>query len=412
MSQSSTSVPAPALTDAGFQAPPLADILAGTISDLQAAFSGRLSFYDANGNLETSRPQSQIAISEAAIISDMHAAFLAIMAGVDPQTSSGVMQDAIGRIYFMERRAGTPTIVTGVCRGAQGTVIPAGTIVQDTGGQTYTANETGVIGPDGTVSIEFSNSQTGPIPCPEGTLTQLYQIISGWDSITNPVAGAIGQNVESRTDFEARRQASVAANSIGQNASLMGALLALPGVTDAFVTDNPSQTDMTQQGVTIPAGAQYILVEGGNPTDIGRAILNKKPPGIATVGTHIVTVQDTNPVYAGNQPSYSFHYDRPTPVAVYVTMEIAASDTVPNNAAQLIQQAIMSYLTTGTTRIRIGKTLYASRLSAVVDGLGDWAEVLTLSIGTDANAGQNRLTLPINQLPTVTADTISVQVVT
>ncbi|MCT6837449.1 MAG: baseplate J/gp47 family protein, partial [Bifidobacteriales bacterium] len=224
MSQSDTNVPPPALTDSGFKAPALSDILTGTIADLQAAFSGRLSFYDSSGNLETSRPQSQIAISEAAIISDMHAAFLAIMAGVDPQTSSGVMQDAIGRIYFMERRAGTPTIVTGLCRGAQGTVIPAGTVVQDTAGQTYTAMSSGTIGADGTVSIEFSNTQNGPIPCPAGTLTRLYQIISGWDSITNPVAGSIGQNVEDRTDFEARRQASVAANSIGQNASLMGAL--------------------------------------------------------------------------------------------------------------------------------------------------------------------------------------------
>ncbi|MCX5617048.1 hypothetical protein NQF87_08740, partial [Bombella sp. TMW 2.2559] len=123
-----------------------------------------------------------------------------------------------------------------------------------------------------------------------------------------------------------------------------------------------------QQGVSIPAGAQYILVEGGSPSDIGRAILNKKPPGIPTVGTQIVTVQDTNPVYSGNQPSYSFNYDRPTPVAVYVVMTIAASDTVPSDAAQRIQKAIVSYLTTGANRIRIGKTIYASRLSAVVDG--------------------------------------------
>lgn len=412
MSQSSTNVPPASLTDAGFQAPSLADILAGTISDLQAAFSGRLSFYDDNGNLETSRPQSQLAISEAAILDDVNSAFLALMAGVDPKTSSGVMQDAIGRIYFMERRSGTPTVVTGVCRDAQGTVIPAGIIVQDTSGQTYTAMSSGTIGADGTVSIEFANTQNGPISCPPGTLTQLYQIISGWDSVTNPVAGALGQNSESRTDFEARRAASVAGNSVGQNASLLGALLSINGVTDAFVTDNPSQTDSVQQGVTIPAGSQYILVEGGSKEDIGQAILNKKPPGIPTVGTHVVTVQDSNPAYSGNAPSYSFHYERPTPTPVYVAIEIAASDAVPSNCAQLIQQAIIAYLTAGATRIRLGKTLYASRLSAVVDGLSDWAEVLTLTIGTDSSAGQNRLTLPINQLPTVTADTINIQVVT
>lgn len=409
--QSETAVPSASLTDAGFQCPSLADILTGTISDLQAAYSGRLSFYDSNGNLETSRPQSQLAISEAAILDDVNGVFLALLAGVDPQTSSGVMQDAIGRIYFMERQGGSPTIVTGLCRGAQGTVIPAGTIVQDTAGQSYKATSSGTIGTDGTVSVEFANTQNGPIPCPAGTLTQLYQIISGWDSVTNPVAGTVGQNVESRADFEARRAASVAANSIGQNASLMGALLELPGVTDAYVMDNPSATETVQQGVTMPAWSQYILVEGGDPAAIGQAILHKKPPGIPTVGAQTVTVQDTNPVYEGNAPSYTFHYDRPTPVAVHVVMEIATSDAVPSDAAGIIQQAIVAYLTTGANRIRLGKTIYASRLSAVVDGLGDWAEVLTLTIGTDGSAGQNRLTLPVSQLATVTADTISVQVV-
>lgn len=414
MSQSnaSTNVPSTQLTDVGLQAPALADILEGTVSDLQSAFSGQLQFYDDNGNLETARPQSQLAISNAAILDAANSALLSLMAGIDPATASGVMQDAIGRIYFMNRRAGSPTVVTGVCRGAQGTVIPAGTIVQDTAGQSYKSLSSGTIGNNGTVSIDFANTQDGPIPCPAGTLTRLYQIISGWDSITNPVAGTMGQSSESRVDFEARRAASVARNSVGQNASLLGALLALDGVTDAFVTDNPSHADIVQQGVTIPSGSQYILVEGGSEEDIGQAILNKKPPGIPTVGTHIVTVLDNNPAYSGNAPSYSFHYDRPTPTPVYVSIEIASSDAVPSNCAQLIQQAIIAYLTTGTNRIRLGKTLYASRLSAVVDGLGDWAEVLTLTIGTDSSAGQNRLTLPINQLPTITADTINVQVVT
>lgn len=402
-----TNVPAPTLTDAGFTAPSEQDILTGVLADMNTALGG-------GANTALSTPQGQIAISETAILGDFLSAMLAVFNGVDPASASGRMQDAIGRIYFMERRPATATTVTVQATvNAPGQVIKAGTIVAQSSvdGTLYAAPQDITLPNTNTANLELSCQTAGAITCPANSLT-LYQAGLGIAALSNAAPGATGADAENRTDFEARRQASVAANSIGQNASLMGALLALPGVTDAFVTDNPSQTDMTQQGVTIPAGAQYILVEGGNPTDIGRAILNKKPPGIATVGTHIVTVQDTNPVYAGNQPSYSFHYDRPTPVAVYVTMEIAASDTVPNNAAQLIQQAIMSYLTTGTTRIRIGKTLYASRLSAVVDGLGDWAEVLTLSIGTDANAGQNRLTLPINQLPTVTADTISVQVVT
>ena len=405
-SDATTNVPAPSLTDAGFVAPSEQDILAGVLADMNAALGG-------GANTALSTPQGQIALSETAILGDFLGAMIAVFNGVDPASSSGRMQDAIGRIYFMERRPATATTVTVQASvNAPGQTIAAGTVVaQGSDGNLYVTPQAITLPQSNTANLDLTCQTAGAITCPANSLT-LYQAGLGLASLSNAAPGATGAEAENRTDFEARRQASVAANSIGQNASLMGALLELPDVTDAFVTDNPSQADTIQQGVTIPAGAQYILVEGGNPSDIGRAILNKKPPGIPTIGTQIVTVQDTNPVYSGNQPSYSFHYDRPTPVAVHVVMEITASDAVPSNAAQLIQQAILSYLTTGANRIRLGKTIYASRLSAVVDGLGDWAEVLTLTIGTDGNAGQNRLTLPINQLPTVTPDTISVQVVT
>ena len=401
-----TNIPAPSLTDAGFVAPSEQDILAGALADIDAALGG-------GANTSLSTPQGQLATSQAAILGDSFSAILALFNGIDPASASGRMQDAIGRLYFLERRAATATTVTvqAVVNG-QGQTIAAGTAVASApDGTLYVAPQAITLPQATTASFDLVCKTAGAILCPANSLT-LYQAGLGLASLTNPNPGATGSEAENRTDFEARRAASVAGNSVGQNASLLGALLALNGVTDAFVTDNPSHADIVQQGVTIPAGSQYILVEGGSEKDIGQAILNKKPPGIPTVGTHIVTVLDNNPAYSGNAPSYSFHYDRPTPTPVYVAIEIAASDAVPSNAAQLIQQAIISYLTTGANRIRLGKTLYASRLSAVVDGLGDWAEVLTLTIGTDSSAGQNRLTLPINQLPTVTADTINVQVVT
>ncbi|MXV35660.1 hypothetical protein GS535_03690 [Saccharibacter sp. EH611] len=411
MSPYSTQVPAPALTDTGYQAPSSADILQGVIADLQAATHGRLSFYDDDGNLLVAKPQSQLAVSQTAILSDVHTAFMALMAGIDPQTASGVLQEAIGRIYFMERRAGSATIVNGLCRGYPGTVIPAGTVVQDTNGNSYTAQETGTIGHDNTVTIQFENTVTGPIDCPAGTLTGLYQQIAGWDSITNPQAGIIGNNQENRTDFETRRRNSVAANSRSQNASLMGALLELDGVTDAYVMDNPSGNATAISGVAMEPHALYVLVEGGTENAIGQAILAKKPPGIATMGDRLVTVQDTNPVYAGNSPSYTFRYDRPQPVPVTVAVTLEQSDSVPSDVVTQVQNAIMGVLQSGRYRARMGGTLYASRLSASVDALGDWAEVLSLTLNTDSLTNQTRLRLPINQLPTVTPATITVGLV-
>src|SRR5713226_6062534 len=105
-----TSVPRPTFGDKGFVAPVEADVLAGVQADVDAAFGGGL-----NPGLYT--PQGQLASSEAAIIGDSNAMFLWFCSQVDPAYSSGRMQDAIARIYFIERIPGQPTVVTARCLG-------------------------------------------------------------------------------------------------------------------------------------------------------------------------------------------------------------------------------------------------------------------------------------------------------
>jgi hypothetical protein len=63
--------------------------------------------------------------------------------------------------------------------------------------------------------------------------------VPGWDTIYNYAAGAIGNLVESRADFEIRRVASIGANSNGTYDSVLGAVLTVPGVLDAYVLGNP-----------------------------------------------------------------------------------------------------------------------------------------------------------------------------
>ena len=114
------------------------------------------------------------------------------------------MQDGIGRIYFMQRYPARPTTVQATCRGLQGVKIPAGVLAKAIDGNFYTATGSGTIGADGTVVIPFQCNTSGPIACPAGALNQVYQVIPGWDSITN-ADGVPGADVESRAAFELRR---------------------------------------------------------------------------------------------------------------------------------------------------------------------------------------------------------------
>ena len=94
-----TNVPQCTLTPTGFQAPQESAILAGTVADIDQAVGGGL-----NPSLTT--PQGQLASSMAAIIGFCYDFFLYYTNQVDPTYAQGRMQDAIARIYFIERMAG------------------------------------------------------------------------------------------------------------------------------------------------------------------------------------------------------------------------------------------------------------------------------------------------------------------
>ena len=226
-----TTVPPIQFTPAGLVIPSNSAILAGVQADINAAFGGGL-------NPALSTPQGQLASSESAIISDKNSDFAFFVNQVDPQYSSGRFQDAIARIYFLTRQGAEPTSVQCTLTGVPGTTVSAGTLAQDTSGNTYLNVNTVVIGTGGTVTAEFQNLVTGPIPCPANTLIQVYQSISGWDAITNPDDGVIGTDVESRTNFEFRRKNSVAINGHGSLPSIYANVFNVPNVLDVYAIEN------------------------------------------------------------------------------------------------------------------------------------------------------------------------------
>lgn len=242
-----TNVPSITIGPSGIVIPTESAILAGRIADLQSAFGG-----DLNPSLVT--PQGQIATSDTAIIGAANDAFLEIANGFDPALNSGRFQDAVGRIYFLERIPAASTVVTAICSGLDGTFIPVNAQASDSAGNLYLATESGTIS-GGSVSLTFACATTGPTICLAGALNTIYQAIPGWDSITNTVEGVVGNDAETTAQFEARRQQSVALNASGQTGAVLAAVLAVPGVLDGFALENPLSTT---------SGAAFTGVIAGN----------------------------------------------------------------------------------------------------------------------------------------------------
>lgn len=403
---SPSSVPKLKFTTAGVTVPAETDVLAGVQADMNAAFGGGL-----NPALET--PQGQLASSQAAIIGDKNNEIAYFVNQVDPQYSDGRFQDAIGRIYFLTRKPATATAVTATLTGLPGTVVPAGTLAQDTSGNTYACSADATIAVTGTVNAEFQNIQTGPIPCAAGTLTQVYQAVPGWDAITNAADGTLGNNVESRADFEYRRKNSVALNGKGTPSAIYAEVFALPGVLDVYVKDNPSGETVLTGPTNYPLlpHSVYVAAVGGTDADVAAAIWRKKDVGCDYNGNTSVTVTDESG-YNYPQPTYVVKFERPAALPVKFAVQLVNDVSLLSNIVALVKAAIIARFngTDGTTRERIGSLILASRYYGAVVSAASNVSLISVLIGTSTPT-LSQVSVGIDQKPTLSESDITVTLV-
>lgn len=402
-----TNVPQIAFTPQGPVIPAESDILAGVQEDINYAFGGGL-----NPGLTT--PQGQLATSLTAIIADKDAEIAYICNQVDPQYASGRFQDAIGRIYFLTRQAALATVVQCVLTGLPTTVVPAGTLAQDTSGNTYVLTASVTIPSGGTVISSWQNLVTGPIPCPANTLTRVYKQVNGWDAINNPLVGVLGRNVETPAEFELQRQNSVAVNARGSVQAIQAAVYAVPGVIDCYVIDNTTGSTRNTGSSNYPMlpHSLYVGVVGGDATAIANAIWLKKDTGCDYNGNTQVTVQDTSPQYTSPFPSYLVKYNIPTNTPVLYAVQIAASATLPSNIVALVQAAIIAQFTgaTGLVPARMGAAIVGSSYYGAVLSAYPAMTLLSILVGISTPT-LPQVIMGIDQEPVISAGNISVTLV-
>lgn len=373
-----SSVPPIVYTPVGYVAPDEADVLAGVIADTSAACGG-------NMNTTTKNPLIQIATTETALIGNSNDQFVFFANQTDPAYAEGRFQDGIGRIYFLERNPAQPTAVPATCIGAAGTIIPAGSQAQATDGNIYVSLDTVTIPVGGSILVSFACTITGPIACPAGSLNFIYRQVPGWDTVSNPTDGVLGNDVESRADFEFRREASIALNSVGTNDAVRGLLLAVPNVIDAYVIDNSTSSNVVNGNITLLKNSIYCCVAGGDPQVIANTIWTKKMPGCGYTGSTTETVTDTNAGYQVPYPTYSVSFQIAAGLSTLFIVNIKNSSMVPSDALTQVQNAIISAFSGGDggPRARIGSLMFASRYYGVIAALGTWAqEIISILIGS------------------------------
>ena len=395
-----TAIPILQWNDTGIKAPTEPEILAGALTDWDTAFGAEL-----DKNLET--PQGQLSSSLTNIIGEFNDMVLNLVNQVDPRFASGFMQDAIGKIYFLERKPAVATLVDCVCTGLPGTIIPEGTRVIDLNNNIYECQQTGTISADSTVTLPFANIVTGPIAAPANTVTRIYRAILGWDSVDNPADGTLGVDVESRADFEQRRNDSVFLGSQGSLDSAYAAVFDVANVVDVYAQANLTSSPITvgSTSYVIPAGASYIAVRGGSSTSIARAIYSKLLAML--VGNTSIDVMNE----AGTNAT-TITFERPSTLAIKFDVDIKDSTLLPSNIVDLVKAAIVDSFNgkDGGERARIGQTIYASRFYASVGAIDSSVKVINIKVGT-STANLDSVDVGIDQFPTIAKTNITVNLI-
>ena len=403
-----TAVPAVTITATGLAIPDELDILNGRLSDLDTAMGGGMS-------TSLTTPQGQIAMSDTAIIAAKNDELAEITNLINPDYSSGRYQDGIARIYFIDRIAATGTLVTATCTGLVGTVIPANSVAVDKKGYIYYSLSTATIPAIGSIDVVFQNQVAGPIPCPIGELNSIYKAVNGWSSVNNTTAGVLGNDVEGRANFEYRRKQSVAKNAVNTLGAIYAAVLAVDGVSDAYVTDNKtgSAVNKGSTNYSVLAHSIYVAAYGGAAADIGNAIYRSAPPGVDMNGTTTVVIQDTEN-YVFPYPEYTIKFVTPTAVSVHFKVQLQDNDLLPSDINSKVQQAIINSFNgeDGGTRARIGSKIFAGRYYSGIQNIDqDNVNILDLTISKDGATYSTSVEFGIDQIPTIDATNITVELV-
>ncbi|MGX1958464.1 baseplate J/gp47 family protein [Serratia proteamaculans] len=403
-----TAVPAVTITATGLAIPDELDILNGRLSDLDTAMGGGMS-------TSLTTPQGQIAMSDTAIIAAKNDELAELTNLINPDYSSGRYQDGIARIYFIDRIAATGTIVTATCTGLVGTVIPANSVAVDEQGYIYYSLSAVTIPAIGSIDVLFQNQTTGPIACPIGALNSIYKAVNGWSSVNNSTAGVIGNDVEGRANFEYRRKQSVAKNAVNTLGAIYAAVLAVDGVSDAYVTDNKTGSSVNK-GITnysVLSHSIYVAAYGGASTDIGNAIYRSAPPGVDMNGATTVVIQDTEN-YVFPYPEYTIKFVTPSAVSVHFKVQLQENDLLPSDITAQVQQAIINSFNgeDGGTRARIGSKIFAGRYYSGIQNIDqDNVNILDVTISKDGATYSSSVEFGIDQIPTIDPSNITVELV-
>lgn len=328
---------APTIGPNGISSPSLNDILQSFKASIEAIYGSDL-------YLEPDSQDGQFLAILAQAQFDSNMAAVAVYNSFNPQTAVGTGLDGAVKLNGISRQVPSNSTAVLTLVGVYGTIINNGKAA-DNANNLWDLPASVVIPASGTINMVGVCETAGAVQAAPNTITTIYTKVVGWQTVTNATAATAGLPVESDGELRERQKISTAMNALTTADALVARVSQLPGVGRCQIYVNDTNTTDANG---VPGHSFSMVVQGGDPQQIGDTIALTKDVGSGTYGSTTVIATDAN----GHDMPISFSILQTVPI--YVQLQIHQLPDFSDASVQSIINSLVSFV----NGLAIGEDVY------------------------------------------------------
>lgn len=219
-------------------------------------------------NLSANTPQGMLITAETLARVTVAENNVALANQINPNVAGGIFLDAIMALTnpFI-RTPSTPSVVFATLNGVSGTVIPAGSIVSETGSgnsnQFMTIVDNTIPMGGALTNVQFNSIVNGPIPSNAGTLTVIVTPVLGWNTVTNSTAVLLGTLTQPDSSARNLRNTTLASQGASTAQAITAAVLNA-GASSIFLQENTTDGTLSINSVSMVSHSIYACINNAN----------------------------------------------------------------------------------------------------------------------------------------------------